>query len=151
MKIRGNTVGTTMSPDRIAERIGGGGGGGGEDTIVAQGTSGGWNYRKWASGFAECWLYESTTIQSSEWTELTTGVFGAGYIPNNGYYPFSFTAAPAEIAVVHTKFMNQPIISQSISPAFSIMCGSYRAIYVGTPPSMNLSIGISIYASGRWE
>lgn len=31
MKIRGNTVGTTMSPERIAERIGGGSGGGGEE------------------------------------------------------------------------------------------------------------------------
>ena len=33
MKIRGNTVGTTMSPDSIAERIGGTGGGVTEDDV----------------------------------------------------------------------------------------------------------------------
>lgn len=33
MKIRGNTVGTNMSIDKIAERIGGGGGSGGESNV----------------------------------------------------------------------------------------------------------------------
>lgn len=32
------------------------------DYIVGQGTNGIWNYRKWASGVAECWGYDTKTV-----------------------------------------------------------------------------------------
>lgn len=53
------------------------------DYIVEQGTSGIWTYRKWASGFAECWGTYTNTISGST-------VSNGNYIN----YPFTFTAVP---------------------------------------------------------
>lgn len=40
------------------------------DYVVEQGTSGGWTYRKWASGVAECWRYvqHSGVRMNTAWT-----------------------------------------------------------------------------------
>ena len=53
------------------------------DYIVEQGVSGIWTYRKWASGFAECWGTYTNTISGST-------VSNGNYIN----YPFTFTAVP---------------------------------------------------------
>lgn len=42
------------------------------DFVVAQGTSGIWRWRKWASGFAECWGATSTpTSTNTQWGGMT--------------------------------------------------------------------------------
>lgn len=45
-----------------------------KDSVVEQGTSGIWTYRKWASGISECWATTTTTISSWEaWGNLYEG------------------------------------------------------------------------------
>lgn len=61
------------------------------DYVVEQGTSNNWNYRKWNSGWAECWRtlsisnYKCNTAVGSWYKtkELTSAA-----------YPFTFTATP---------------------------------------------------------
>lgn len=58
------------------------------DYITAQGTSGVWTYRKWASGQAECWC--STMIGYANDYVLE------GYVA----FPFTFAAAPTTLATL---------------------------------------------------
>ena len=62
---------------------------GGHDTVVAQGTSGIWTYRKWASGIAECWATQTETLSNSFTTDNKYG-----YVFPSLSFPFSFTASP---------------------------------------------------------
>ena len=59
------------------------GGTGGIDYIVEQGTSGDWIYRKWNSGFAECWWQKGISVSGSS-------VNLSNYID----FPFTFIAPP---------------------------------------------------------
>lgn len=68
---------------------------GSRDQIVAQGTSGVWTYRKWASGIGECW----TTKQLSFTGSSAAGSLMGGYYaqlnnPSWGEFPFSFVEPP---------------------------------------------------------
>lgn len=62
------------------------------DTVVEQGTTDGWTYRKWESGLAECWkiLEHSTTVATS-WGGMFVGNATA-----RQNYPFSFIDKPVE-------------------------------------------------------
>lgn len=62
------------------------------DTIVAQGTSGDWEWRKWASGIAECFCrvnFGGLTCDSAWGSMYYTAA------KNVGNYPFAFTKSPA--------------------------------------------------------
>lgn len=72
-----------------------------EDYIVDQGTDeNGWNYRKWASGYAEVW--GMFTINCAVTT--TSATYG-GYRSNevaSPNFPFTFTSTPVVSANIHT-------------------------------------------------
>lgn len=66
-----------------------------KDYVTAQGTSGIWTYRKWASGIAECWNTELLNITGS----TTSGPLMGGYYaqlnsPSWGRFPFDFIEDP---------------------------------------------------------
>ena len=56
------------------------------DHIVAQGVSGAWTYRKWASGVAECWI-------SSEQTAMFRLVYPFPFVGKPKYY-YTFSERP---------------------------------------------------------
>lgn len=65
------------------------------DFVIAQGTSGGWRYRKWNSKFYECWYTISATTKSfSAW-----GTVYASASTSAITYPTTFSSAPWEIAI----------------------------------------------------
>ena len=63
------------------------------DHVVARGGSGIWTYRKWASGFAECW--GNGAMQTIAVTSASNG----GYISTDRYpaqqFPFPFATVPS--------------------------------------------------------
>lgn len=68
----------------------------GADYIVEHGTSGGWLYRKWASGVAECWLESDLSL---------TGSIPVAYMNGSAYLsqatvnlPFTFKTQPRGVA-----------------------------------------------------
>ena len=61
------------------------------DFVIAQGTSGGWYYRQWKSGRAECWRVYNCTVNS--WTAW--GNIYEGYPTQQLTYPFTFKELPA--------------------------------------------------------
>lgn len=61
------------------------------DVIVEQGTSGGWNYRKYASGDVECWRQYEINSTSITWNAyLSTGLNYGNFRVS---YPFNITDA----------------------------------------------------------
>lgn len=60
-----------------------------KDFVVEQGTSGNWEYRKWASGKAECWGRFSVDVAiNTSWGSLYYGIVSARSLP------FTFSSIP---------------------------------------------------------
>lgn len=62
-------------------RVGGSGTAPVADYVVEQGTSGSWTYRKWNSGFAECWTHSAITVRGVHWADVLGG-YGYSIILN---------------------------------------------------------------------
>lgn len=116
------------------------------DYVVSQGTSGSWNYRKWNSGVAECWI----TIAHS--TAITTA-FGQVYEANDYCYPiaypFSFISRPREIATAHSDSRAAWVYGEVGSNTASAS-GTYGLIRPGKLSS-STTFYIDIYAIGKWR
>ena len=66
------------------------------DYIVEVGETDGWLWRKWSSGFAECWkTITHNTALATSWGALYTGS-----ATTRVSYPFEFTAKPTEVATL---------------------------------------------------
>ena len=116
----------------------------GADYIVEQGISGGWRYRKWASGLAECWgeVAANTAI---------TEALGAMYMVVTDYFswPDALFSAPPRIvqAAPITTAPLLPIIRGGDTTKNQFrMYLLYPDIYEGT---INWVIGVE--AKGRWK
>lgn len=65
--------------------------GGEVDYIVEEGTANNWNYRKWNSGWAECWR----TLSISNYAcNTAVGSWYRTSLLTSAAYPFTFTATP---------------------------------------------------------
>jgi hypothetical protein len=116
------------------------------DMIEEQGTDGAWAYRKWTSGFAECWGRFTKSVSGNDWT-----AFGSLYeaeIVANEAYPFAFTDAPHEIATLHS--MAGGMID---STAIGMSASTTGAYYVVHPNKLTSTYGVSLdlYVIGRWK
>lgn len=70
------------------------------DFVVVQGISGGWKYRKWNSGIAECWKTLTHNINSFDWWNQGSYVYcGTNDVPPQAY-PFPFIEEPTVVASV---------------------------------------------------
>jgi len=83
----------------------GSGGAAGADYITAQGTTGAWTWRKWASGIAEMWgIFSADTLAvDNAWHNVYYGTW-MGLAANKAgrKYPFDFVAAPAVTATPYS-------------------------------------------------
>lgn len=110
------------------------------DYVVAQGTSGGWTYRKWANGTAECWFYGYNSLT---YGNEANGLFG-GY--GTVTFPFAFYAIPV---VVYSCFLTngydwsgKAMVSTSSFNFYGISQSSLASTTSAT---------IYAYAIGRWK
>lgn len=110
------------------------------DYVVAQGTSGGWTYRKWANGTAECWFYGYNSLT---YGNEANGLYG-GY--GTVTFPFAFYAIPV---VVYSCFLTngydwsgKAMVSTSSFNFYGISQSSLASTTSAT---------IYAYAIGRWK
>ena len=122
------------------------------DYIVAQGTQGVWQYRRWNSGIAECWIEEytvPTVTFSGKWG--STNTLGTGYINSPGQYPFTFVKPPMVIPVYSNRSDSGYSFPVWAFPEGSTTkCPKMQAI----DPSRNTTIKnvkLSIYVKGQWK
>lgn len=114
-----------------------------KDYIVSQGTSGVWQYRKWNSGFAECWGYHTVSglnISTAwgSWFSSTTIT-----LPS---FPFTFIGAPD----VHVSWESDfSAIIDGVGKRESTKAGQ---VYLYRPVAQtNVNGRFSIYAYGKWK
>ena len=144
------TLSTTLSEALgIGENFGGSGGsgGGGDDYIVEHGFSNNWVYRKWASGFAECWRHiEKTNVASTTpWSGATSTYYANLGTDTN--YPFEFTEKPTCISSAQVSGGNG-WLTQNGNNATTTNPGQF---YVITPTSSTVNVYLNIYAFGYYD
>ena len=125
------------------------------DFVVAQGNSGGWYYRKWKSGKAECWHnFTHNTGNFVWWNSKSYLRYGSNRIPDK-VLPFKFTSVLYHI----TSTGSAPNGSNSISTfATGERINNERTSllggYVVTPNGEELSSRVAIiyqYVIGTWK
>lgn len=112
-----------------------------DDYVVEHGTDGIWTYRKWNSGFAECWGTESAKSYAitGSWT--------------NGFYAQSTLVYPSGL------FVSIPVTTLQKTDAGAGLewmsihthSASQVSFYVCDTQSHTVSFSISAYAIGRWK
>lgn len=116
------------------------------DYVVESGKSGIWNYRKWNSGNAECWMTESVSLIGN----TTSGALMGGYYaqtndPGLPNFPFVFKESyPAAYGVARlgtgTGFAGIGATSEKV---YSVSC-------VGNQNSTTIG-GVVIRVEGTWK
>ena len=117
------------------------------DTVVAQGTSGGWTYRKWASGIAECWgrfSHSSVAITSRWGSTYESGLFEQAY-------PFIFVGSVAcLITLSPNQGVGNVLSGIEIASTLAETTKTHRYAFTSeTSATMNASA--NIIAIGRWK
>lgn len=141
------TLSTTLSEALGIGQTTSSGSGGGDDYIVEHGFSNNWNYRKWASGFAECWRHiEKTNIASTTpWSGATSTYYANLGTDTN--YPFEFTEKPTCISSAQVSGGNG-WMTQNGNNATTTNPGQF---YVITPTSSTVNVYLNIYAFGYYD
>ena len=116
------------------------------DLIVEQGVTGIWTWRKWQSGFAECWGRIQKSITGSSWSAWGS-LYQAEIV--QGYdYPFEFTDTPKEQATLHSAsggMLN--------GGAWTLSASTTGDYYIIHPNSLSNSYSclLDLYVVGRWK
>ena len=111
------------------------------DYVVAQGASGDWRYRKWDSGWAECWRVSQVTPTAFTangtlyYTDIIT-------IP----YPFDFAAAP----VAFVSSYNANVIGATMN-GNNLGAISLRLATTTNTAASYVDKTIKIYVAGSWK
>lgn len=112
------------------------------DYVVAQGSSGGWAYRKWASGRAECWGVNVRTV-----TNWGTNEWGGIYNCANVSLPFAFTAITIAIANVSCGNLYAP----AYGDATEIQTNSVATFNCNVPVTGSKTFKTHMLIHGRWK
>lgn len=110
------------------------------DYVVAQGKSGIWTYRKWASGVSECWG-ESEHAWTSEGT-------------SGGLYYRSYTDQLPEGVFIGYVRVTSSVVSTSygiFNSSFFVNTASEVSYYVYSPTNDAKTIGVQIHVIGKWK
>lgn len=118
------------------------------DYIVEKGTSGGWQYRKWNSGVAECWRDLSV---SGKACSTAVGSWYRTAPLSVGAYPFTFTAAP-NLQMQFETFAGTGGLVWSTGTAGSTPQTRPANIYIIRMASAASITGtVHYYAIGKWK
>lgn len=113
-----------------------------EDFVVEQGTSGNWEYRKWASGKAECWGRFSVDVAiNTSWGSLYYGIVSARSLP------FTFSSVPICFA------FGEGSVSLIVSNSGTATTTQTQSIILVRPIKLDTvtTFTIQFVVYGRWK
>ena len=120
---------------------------GGCDAIISQGTTDGWQWRKYANGTAECWRRVSQKVNiETEW--------GSVYYGNceEVNFPFAFYSAPIVNATVESGYGMWLMAWTGSDSAGTTLATKPASLRVVRPTAVTeASIIIAYHAIGRWK
>lgn len=105
-----------------------------KDSVIAQGVSGDWMYRKWSSGFLEQW--GKITVNANS---------GAG----TATFPQAFKDTAFMVFATGGYKSGQPAYAESVQIASASTANVYIRNAAGTTPSIQTTV--DIYAAGYWK
>lgn len=123
----------------------------GADSIMEQGTSGIWTYRKWTSGLKECWGKHSVTINLNGSSGVTgivsyTGAITASY-PNGLFTDIpDCTATLTQLLGSDSKQYNGWLFSKGVGSATATP--SFGMFRIGSGVT-NLTVDVVFHAIGK--
>lgn len=123
------------------------------DYIIAQGTSGVWHYRKWASGKAECWYVVSHNTGSFSWWNSKSYIkCGANAVPSYSY-PFTWAATPTIIANVVNDDSGASMfgVTEGIAPYRTTHSSKVWAVPGSSEVVDPQTAAVMMYVIGRWK
>ena len=112
------------------------------DYITESGTSGGWTYRKWNSGLAECWgrYFGNVNAAANNWS----GYYYSGTIVVD--FPFAFKTLEA------INFDGGSNDYLNFARNFASTLTQAKFLIIGhSADATNVGIDVSIAAKGRWK
>ena len=111
------------------------------DFIVAQGTSNGWTYEKWASGKAECWTKISYAVDDLADTKKEVTV--------NKSFPFTFTTLPTfNLTLANQVNWNHVLSSCDFTTSQFTKFSIYR---MGSGSTVSVGGTADIRVIGKWK
>lgn len=119
------------------------------DYVVEQGTSNGWNYRKWNNGYAECWATmeisgEACTNAVSSWYHTDELKFSA--------YPFTFAETPNVNMFFETGSGTGGLVWPAGTASEVINTVQPHRFYIIRMASSNAISGlVHIQVKGKWK
>ena len=130
-----NTAYTVLDTGNLTDHI--------KDYVVERGTSGVWTYRKWNSGFAECWGYHTVSGLN---INTAWGSWFSSSVVTLPSFPFTFSGAPD----VHVNWESDfSAIIDGVGKRESTKAGQ---VYLYRPVAQtNINGRFGIYAYGRWK
>jgi hypothetical protein len=112
----------------------------GHDNVIAHGSSGGWTYRKWASGIAECWM------SGFEFDGL--GVSSGGYNKTSLGFPFTF----ADTNLMQSVTIQASPYTQNLTATFAGKYTDYCEICVHNHGVDGATaVTVDLYIKGIWK
>lgn len=115
------------------------------DYVVESGVNGGWQYRKWYSGRAECF---GTHRVSTKIQEQVGSVYCSPDILKNTKYPITFTDIPTETATLQSPGNIIWLASKGLNTKSNVALYTLVSPYSHTS---SVTCNISIYAIGFWK
>lgn len=119
------------------------------DFIVEYGITDGWMWRKWNSGFAECWCKKSvTTTITTAWGSL----FSSGPLTASDLtFPFTFKDVPTvNVTVTNNGAGVFLMASGSWAPPTVSTSGAFELVRAISATTSN-SYGLNYQVNGRWK
>lgn len=110
-----------------------------DNSIVEQGTSGDWTYRKWSNGTAECWLKKSFSVTiSTVATSWHRGQINNTSIPSGLFIesPLCFATSNSSTYWVGVNGVSKSVIGN---------------IYIYDVVNGTSTVWLSVYLIGKWK
>lgn len=114
-------------------------------SIVEQGTSGIWTYRKWSDGTAECWGLLQWTTTYSAWGNI----FYSTGSPQQNYPSGLFTETPVENVTLLGGGGDGWLGANTTASPTKDKTGSYYRLRATTSQSNTATI--AIHSIGKWK
>lgn len=117
-----------------------------KDYVTAQGTSGNWHYRKYNSGYCECWCTAGQTVATTQW-EAWGGIYLSQPLPSFDF-PFPIYGATPNVTAHNVGGNTLGVVTASdvsYKKMYEVRC------FRGTKPSSSISVVYNVHVYGRWK
>ena len=118
-------------------------------SIIEEGTSGIWTYRKWSDGTSECWGKSAVNSAFTVWSAPI--YYTSTYIARQNFPSGLFIETPKLVATLGSSSGNDGwIANDSTNFTNANSSGRFYMLRVGAPTT-SATYEVNLYAIGKWR